>query len=337
MKQVVIPRRGPPEVLEVRNAPDPPVLPNTVRVRVHAAGINFSDLLARQGLYPDAPTLPCTVGYEVAGVVEAVGAGTAAPARIGDRVIATTRFGGQSELVVVPASSVFPLPDRWTVEQGAAFPVVYLTAHHMLVRVAAVRPGESVLVHAAAGGVGLAVAELSRILGFRVIGLASPAKHAILREYGVEPLDSRDPRWFEAARKLAPHGVDVVLDAVGADSWRHGYRLLAPAGRLICYGASGLSEGPDRNLLKILWQVLRFPRFAPLALMNDNRSVGGVNLGHLWSEQALLAPQVEALLRYARDGKISPRVDRTFPFARAAEAHRYIHERRNIGKVLLVP
>lgn len=335
MKQLVIPRYGPPEVLEVREAPDPAVLPGTVRIRVRVAGINFSDLLARQGLYPDAPKPPCTVGYEVSGLVDAVGAGVTAP-RVGDRVVATTRFGGQSELVVVPAAVVFPLPAGWSLEQGAGFPVVYLTAHHMLVRVAAARRGETVLVHAAAGGVGLAVAELSRILGFRVLGLASTGKHAILREYGVEPLDSRDPRWFDAVRSVAPRGVDVVLDAVGGDSWRHGYRLLAPAGRLVCYGASVLSEGLRRNVVKAIWRVLRFPRFGPLALMNDNKSVAGVNLGHLWNEQALLAPQVETLLGYAREGKLTPRVDRTFPLAEAAAAHRYIHERRNIGKVVLV-
>ena len=336
MKQVVIPRRGPPEVLEVREAPDPVLQPGTVRIRVHAAGINFSDLLARQGLYPDSPKPPCTVGYELAGVVDAVGPGVTTP-RGGDRVIATTKFGGQSELVVVAPGSVFPLPAGWTFEQGAAFPVVYLTAHHMLVRVAAAQRGETVLVHSAAGGVGLAVAELGRILGLRVIGLASPPKHAVLREYGVEPLDSRDPRWFEAARRLRPRGIDIVLDAVGGRSWRYGYELLAPAGRMVCYGASALSEGSRRNLLKLLWRVIRFPRFGPLTLMNDNQSVAGVNLGHIWSEQALLAPQLEALLRYAREGKITPRVDRTFAFTEAAAAHRYIHERRNVGKVLLVP
>jgi len=334
VKQVVIPRLGAPEVLELREAPDPAVVPGSVRIRVRAAGVNFSDLLARQGLYPDAPKLPCTVGYEVAGVVETVGPGVTA-FRTGERVVATTQFGGQSELVVAPAASVFPLPATWTFEQGAAFPVVYLTAHHMLVRVAAARRGETVLVHAAAGGVGLAVAELGRIFGLRVLGLASATKHDVLREYGVEPFDGRDPRWFDAVHRAMPGGVDIVLDAVGGDSWRHGYRLLAPAGRLICYGASGLAEGPTRNLVKTLWRVFRFPRFGPIALMNDNKSVAGVNLGHLWNEEAVMAPQIQALLAYAREGKVTPRVDRTFPAAEAAAAHRYIHERRNIGKVLL--
>jgi len=334
VKQLVIPRYGPPEVLEVREAPDPPVEPGTVRIRVHAAGINFSDLLARQGLYPDAPRPPCTVGYEVAGAVDAVGEGVTALRR-GELVVATMRFGGQSELVVVPAAAAFPLPKGWSFEQGAAFPVVYLTAHHMLVRVAAAQRGETVLVHAAAGGVGLAVAELGRLLGLRVLGLASTGKHDILRGYGVEPLDGRDPRWFEAVRAAAPRGVDVVLDAVGGDSWQHGYRLLAPGGRLVCYGASVLSEGSGRNLVKTLWRVLRFPRFGPRALMDENRSVAGVNLGHLWNERALLEPQVAALLGYAREGKLTPRVGRTFQLADAAAAPHYIHERRNVGKGVL--
>ena len=334
MKQLVIPRYGPPEVLTVREAPDPPVTPGAVRLRVRAAGVNFSDLLARQGLYPDAPKPPVVIGYEVSGIVDAVASDVTAPRR-GDRVIAMTRFGGQSELVVVPAARVFPLPEGWSFEEGAALPVVYLTAHHLLVRAAAARPGETALVHAAAGGVGLAVAELGRILGLRIIGLASPGKHDVLRTYGVEPIDGRDPGWPDAVRRLAPGGVDVVLDAVGGNSWRQGYALLAPMGRLVCFGASGLSSGARRNLLGVVWNVLRWPRFGPMALMNDNRAVAGVNLGHLWTAERILFPQIEALLAYAREGRIRPRVDRAFPVAEAAAAHRYLHERRNIGKVVL--
>ena len=136
------------------------------------------------------------------------------------------------------------------------------------------------VVHAAAGGVGLAVAEFGRILGLRVIGLASQGKHDILRGYGVEPLDSRDARWAEAVRALAPNGVDIVLDAVGGNSWRHGYNLLAPLGRLVCYGASELSTGRGRTLLRTVWKALRWPRFGPIKLMSQNRAVLGVNIGN---------------------------------------------------------
>jgi NADPH:quinone reductase-like Zn-dependent oxidoreductase len=335
VKQLVMTRHGGPDVLEIREAPEPALTPGGVRIRVRAAGLNFSDILARQGLYPDAPKPPCTTGYEVAGVVEAVAPGVETP-RPGDRVVATTHFGGQSEMVVVPAARVFALPAGWSFEEGAALPVVYLTAHHMLVRVAAARPGESVLVHAAAGGVGLAVAELGKILQLRVIGLCSAAKHEVLRRYGVEPLDGRDPRWPEAVHRAAPGGVDVILDAVGGDSWRQGYRLLAPGGRLVCFGASTLSRPGGQHLLAALWQLLRFPRFGPLALMSDNRAVAGVNIGHLWDRDAMMRPQIAALLRYAAAGRIKPRVDRAFPLADAAAAHRYIQERKNVGKVVLV-
>lgn len=325
MRQLVIPRYGPPEVLTVRDVPDPSVTAGSVRIRVRAAGINFSDLLARQGLYPDAPKPPFVLGYEVAGTLEADGS----------RVMAATRFGGQSELVVVPRGSVFPLPDAWSFEEGAAFPVVYLTAHHALVRVAAAREGETVLVHSAGGGVGLAVAEVGRILKLRVIGLASPAKHDVLRTYDVEPLDNRDANWPDAARRLAPRGIDIVLDPIGGKSWREGYALLAPAGRLVCYGGAELLGGERRNLLRVAWKALRWPRFGALKLMSDNRAVAGMNIGHLWDSEAIIKPQFEALLRWAREGLLHPRVDRAFPVEAAAAAHRHIHERRNIGKVVL--
>src|SRR5258708_4203563 len=203
-------------------------------------------------------------------------------------------------------------------------------------RVAAARPGERVRRQAAAGGGGLAVAEVGKSLQLRVIGLCSAAKHEVLRRYGVEPLDGRDPRWPEAVRRAAPGGVDVILDAVGGDSWRQGYRLLAPGGRLVCFGASTLSRPGGRHLLAALWQLLRFPRFGPLALMSDNRAVAGVNIGHLWDRDAMMRPQIAALLRYAADGRIKPRVDRAFPLADAAAANRYIQERKNVGKVVLV-
>jgi NADPH:quinone reductase-like Zn-dependent oxidoreductase len=229
------------------------------------------------------------------------------------------------------------MPAAWSFAEAAALPVVYLTAHHMLTRVAGARRGETVLVHSAAGGVGLAVAEFARILELHVIGLASAGKHDVLRTYGVEPVDRTDRHWPDRVRRLAPKGVDIVLDPVGGESWREGYRLLGPLGRLVCYGASELSGGTVRNLLRVVWRVARWPRFGPIALMNDNRGVLGVNLGRLWDAPAILAPQMQALLDYAREGKIKPRVDRTFPLADGAAAHRYLHERRNIGKIVLVP
>ena len=336
MRQLVIPRTGPPEVVRVREVPDPEPGPGQVRVRVHAAGMNFADLMARQGLYPDAPPLPAVMGYEVAGEIDRLGPGVSARA-VGDRVIALTRFGGHAELVVVPESRTVPLPDGWDFAEGAALPVSFLTAHHALVRIAATRQGEAVLLHAAAGGLGLAVVQLARLIGARVLGLASPAKHALLRELGVEPLDSRDARWPGAVRRAAPAGVDVVLDSVGGASYRRSYGLLAPGGRLVCLGVAALSTGRGRALLHAAWQLVQFPWFWTIRLMNDNRAVAGVNLGKLWNVEGLLRPQLDTLLEQARAGNIRPRVDRAFPLAEGAAAHAHLQSRRSVGKVVLVP
>ena len=172
MRSVWITRTGPPEVLEVRDGPEPAPGDGQVLVRVRAAGVNFADVMARLGLYPDAPKLPCVVGYEVAGTVERVGPGITG-VKPGDRVVAMTRFGGYTEAVAVPAAQVFPLPAAMSFEEGAAVPVNYLTAVLMLRHFGNVRQGNRVLVHAAAGGVGMAAIQLCRIAGAEVIGRAS--------------------------------------------------------------------------------------------------------------------------------------------------------------------
>lgn len=337
MRQVFIPRIGPPEVLEVREAPDPSAGPGEVRVRVRAAGINFADLLARQGLYPDAPKLPAVVGYEVAGVVDQVGAGVSDLA-VGDRVLGMPRFGGYTDTLVVPAGQALRMPEAMSFEEGAALPVVYLTAHHMMLFTGNLRPGSSVLIHSAAGGVGLAAIQLARTRGCQILGTASPGKHNFLREQGCQhPLDSGGD-WAAAARAVVgARGVDLVLDPVGGSSLKQGYQLLGAAGRLVCFGASAMSPGKSRSIVAALRAFLAMPRFGPIDLMNDNRTVSGVNMGHLFDRLDLLRPQFEALMAMYGRGEIKPYVDRTFPFAEAAAAHHYLHDRKARGKVLLVP
>src|SRR3954454_22283656 len=177
MRAVVITRNGPPEVLEVQERPDPPVGPGEVRIAVKAAGINFADTMARLGLYPDAPKTPCVMGYEVSGVVESIGDGVSEHA-VGDRVVAGTQFAGQAELVVVPEAQVLPLPERLSFEQGAAFPVTYGTAYAALIVRGSLRQGNRLLIHAAAGRVGIAATQIARNAGAaQIIGTASPSKH----------------------------------------------------------------------------------------------------------------------------------------------------------------
>src|SRR5437016_10376334 len=246
MRSVWITRTGPPEVLEVRNGPDPVPGPGQVLVRVRASGVSFAAVSARLGLYPDAPPRPCVVGYEVAGTVEQLGPGLDGDLPVGRRVVALTRFGGYAEAVAVPAPQVFAIPERMSFEEAAAVPVNYLTAVLMLRHFANVRAGDRVLVHAAAGGVGMAAIQLCRIAAAEVIGTASAAKHALLREAGVaHAIDYRTEDFEAAVRRLTGgRGVDIVLDATGA--FRKSYRCLAPLGRLVCFGLSGTATGMGR-------------------------------------------------------------------------------------------
>lgn len=339
MKAIWTTRAGGPEVLEVRTGPDPSPRPGEVRVRVRAAGLNFADVMGRLGLYPDAPRLPAVMGYEVAGVVDALGPGATAPA-VGTRVFAMSRFGGQTDVLCLPATQAVTMPDAMSFEEGAALPVNYLTAYHALFRVAALRPREKVLVHMAAGGVGLAALQLCRTVeGVETFGTASASKHGALREEGCHhPIDYRTVDYEAEVNGLTGgRGVDVVLDPLGGKDWRKGYRLLRPAGRLVAYGFANLATGEKRSVLRSGRELAQVPFYTPIGLMNDNRSVAGVNMGHLWGEAELLGEELSALLALHRRGAIRPRIDRVFPFEQAAEAHRHLQGRRNIGKVLLVP
>jgi NADPH:quinone reductase-like Zn-dependent oxidoreductase len=333
MRSVWIPKAGPPEILTVRDGPDPVPRPGEVLIRVRASGVNFADVSARLGVYPDAPPFPCVVGYEVAGVVEqAPGVPDLAPGR---RVVALTRFGGYAEAVAVPAAQVFPLPEALSFEQGAAIPVNYLTAVLMLRHFGNVQAGERVLVHAAAGGVGMAAIQLCRIAGAEVIGTASASKHAVLRDAGVAHAIDYRTKDFEAEVKriTGGRGVDVALDATGA--FRKSYRCLAPLGRLVCFGFSSAASGMTPNRLAAIPKLLAIPWFHPVQLMNANKAVIGVNLGHLWDRIDMLRREMLALLADAEAGRIAPVVGKTFPLSDAAAAHRYMQERQNVGKVLL--
>lgn len=338
MRQAWVTRHGGPEVFEIREAPDPEVEAGKVRIRVEAAGVNFADVLARIGLYPDAPKPPCVLGYEVAGEVDQVGPGVEG-IRVGDRVLALTQFGGYSNIVVVPPIQAVPIPAQLDAARAAAIPVNYLTAWLMLVRLGNVQKGEQVLVHSAGGGVGQAAIQICRLRGASVLGVASAGKHARLKETGVEHcLDSRTQDLVAEVRRLTGgHGVDIALDAVGGKSFRESYRCLAPLGRLMVFGMSSFAPGRTRRLLSIVQGMLATPRFHPLSLINRNRGVLGLNIGHLWTEASLLRSMLEEIVGLTGTGALHPVVDRAFPLEQAGDAHLYLQERRNFGKVVLTP
>jgi len=334
MRAVVITKHGDFSVLRVQERPDPPPPgPGQVRVAVHAAGVNFADHLARVGLYPDAPKPPVVVGYEVAGIIEAVGDGVDA-ARVGERVFAGTRFGGYAEIVNVRAADAVPLPESLTFEQGAAIPVNYATAWAALHGYGSLRAGERVLIHAAAGGVGIAAIQLAKAAGAEVHGTASPGKHQRLAELGVDrAIDYRRDGWWKG---LPPY--DIVLDAIGGKSLKRSYGLLRPGGRLVGYGASAMQQGEKRSLRTALPQLASMLRgFNLITQLQQSKAVIGLNMLALWDDRGTLQPWIEPLSQAMSAGIVQPVVHAAVPFANAGEAHRILAARENVGKVVLVP
>ncbi len=337
MQRIVIPRTGDPSVLVIEEAPDPTPGPGEVRIAVRASGINFADLMARMGLYPDAPPLPMVVGYEVGGTIDAVGEGVD-PGRVGQAVIAMTRFGGYASSVVTTSLAAVPRPEGMSAITGAAIPVVGLTAWMMCEVHGRVREGDRVLVHSAGGGVGLAALDLIKWRGATAIGTASAGKHAFLTERGYDQLIDYRNHDFEQVLK-DDVGLDLILDPVGGDSWAKGLRLLRAGGRLVVFGFSARSAGNNSTLYGSIRPLFDVPwlKFNPITLMNENKGVMGVNMGHLWDEAERVTGWLAELMKLTDQGIFRPVVDATFPFSRVAEAHQYIHDRKNVGKVILVP
>src|SRR4051794_16772440 len=342
MKAVVLTGHGGPEVLRVEERPDPSVGPGEVRIAVKAAGINFADTMARVGLYPEAPKPPCVLGYEVAGEVESVGEGVES-VKAGDRVMAGTRFGGQCELVTVPEDQIIPLEKSFTFEQGAAFPVNYATSYAALVIMGGLRAGERVLIQAAAGGVGISAIQVARSRETEIFGTASASKHDAIRAQGVDhPIDYRTQDFESEIRRITDgQGVDVIMDATGPTNFRKDYRLLRPGGKLIMYGASELSTGSGRSMRAVAGGLLRMPMatmpwWKSLSVMNENKGVFGLNM-LAWQDTEGLGRVLEPLSAELEAGILDPVVAEAFPFERAGDAHRFIAERQNIGKVVLVP
>lgn len=337
LREVVISRRGGPDVLEVRERADPEPGPGQVRIRVRACGINFADLLARLGLYPGAPRPPFAPGFEVAGVLDACADDVVGLAG-GERVGAVTPFGGYADTVIVGADQVFRIPDTLSDAEAAAAPVNYLTAIVALYRMANLSAGETVLIHGAAGGVGIAAIQLARLRRARIIGTASLKKLEALRVFGVDHPVDRDTDVELVVRRLTNgRGADVILDPLGGKSFATSYALLAPLGRLIIYGISRVAPGERRRWWQALVELWRMPRFSPVSLMYRNRAVMGLHLGRLWSEKAQLGSAMSLLLEEFAAGRLRPVVARTFPLESAPDAHRFIHDRQNIGKVVLIP
>jgi NADPH:quinone reductase-like Zn-dependent oxidoreductase len=293
--------------------------------------------MARQGLYPDAPDLPAVLGYEVAGEVDEVGDDVES-FKPGDRVMAACRFGGYAEIVAVRERDLIALPEDWSFEEGAALPVVYGTAYASLVSFGNLRSGERLLIQAAAGGVGIACTQIGKLLGAEIYGTASASKHDAIREFGVQhPIDYRDKDFADEVRRIAGEKcpLDLIVDGIGAKSWKDGYGLLRPGGRLVMIGASSFVSGEKRNLPRAAVNMAKVPRFNPIKMASESKSVIGLNMLRLWDARGSLDEWTEPLGQWLDQGLLRPVVSEAFPLERVADAHRFLGERKNVGKVVL--
>jgi len=337
MRRVVYTKRGGMNAIEILESPTPSPGEGEVLIEVHRAGINFADLMMRQGLYSPVPPFPFTPGYEISGVVRKLGEGVEGTGLvIGDRVVSLCGMGGYSEQIVALAERCFKLPESISFDQGAALPVIYLTAHHMLVYLGNFQRGETMLVHHAAVGVGTATAQLAIELGAsKVFGTASANKAEFVNSLGMRFINRESEDFVEVCKRETDGlGVHHALDPVGGKHMMRSYKALRSGGRLYAFGGSAAVKGSKRSILTALRMVLTTPKFNPFKMMTSNKAVFGVHMG-TFKDENVLKNQIFSLLKMLEEGSISPVVDKVFRFEEVAAAQQYIHDRKNRGKVLL--
>jgi NADPH:quinone reductase-like Zn-dependent oxidoreductase len=335
-QQILISRRGGPEVLQLVDAPMPQPGPGQVRLRILATGVAFADVLMREGLYPGTPPYPFAPGYDVVGEINAVGQDSGLT--IGQRVAALTVTGGYARYMAVPAEDCVAVPEEVDSASAVSLVLNYLTAYQMLHRVAAVAAGSRILVHGAAGGAGSALVELAALTGCTIYGTASKAKHGLLTRLGAVPIDYRSEDFVARIRELTGTGVDAVFDPIGGSYWRRSFATLRPGGVMVCYGASTTTSGGRRNFWNILRFLVGMPRYTPLSLLNKSVGVHGFNVTlRKKSRPDLYRADLTTLLGMLAEGRIAPVIGARVPLEQAAEAHAMLNSASVSGKIVLEP
>jgi NADPH:quinone reductase-like Zn-dependent oxidoreductase len=322
---------------ELREAPVPKAGKGEVLIKVEASGLNFADVMARRGLYKAAPPVPCILGYDVAGTVHELGEGVTG-AHIGQRVAAMTRFGGYAEYAVTRADALIPLPDEVDYVSGSSLATQALTAVYSATLATQLYPGDRVLIHAAAGGVGSYLVALAKWKGCTVYGAASPNKHPYLKEAAVDVvLDSRSRRMMHRlSERLGDDRLDVVFDNIGGKTFKKGLQLLGPAGRMVAYGAAAQNKGNSSGKLHTLRVGLGFGNQSPIGLLVRSQSLIGVNMLAIADHRPdILKSTLDEVLRLTGEGIIKPLPGTGFPAEKVAEAHDFLESRNSTGKIAL--
>lgn len=342
MKKVVIEKPGSYDRLQIKEFQKPKPAKDELLIEVKAAGVNFADCCVRMGVYSSAKEFvgwPITPGFEVSGVVLETGPDVKHYKK-GDRVIALTLFGGYTTHLISSEKFVFPLPEMLNFSEGAAFPVVFLTAFYALFEQAHPKKKDKILVHSAAGGVGSSLVQFCRLMEAEVTGVVgAPKKIDLVKSLGAhQVIDKSAKNLWEEAEKIAPDGFDVILDANGVETLRESYKHLAPGGKLVVYGFHTMfSKGLGRpNWLKIFIDYLKTPRFNPLKMTQENRSVLAFNLSYLFNRfEPLKEAANQILLPWILGKKVVIPPITTYPFEQVAKAHRDLESGLTQGKLVL--
>ena len=318
---------------EIREIDKPKAEEGQVLIKVEAFGLNFADIMARQGIYQDCPPLPAVIGYDVVGEVVEIGLGVD-NVQVGDRVTAMTRFGAYAEYAITDYRACAKIADAYPVGKATALTTQYCTAYYCLEEMLNLYPGDKVLIHAAAGGVGTALVQLAKHKGCEIFGTAGSAeKLEYLRELGVDhPINYRSSDFEQEVRKLAGDGgLDAVFDPVGGDSVKKGLRLLGSGGRVVLFGASSMT---GTNVFGKISAGLGFGFYHPAEFMMASKSMIGVNMLRIADNRPMVLKRcLEKVVQLVEDGVLDPTEAKVFPIDELAEAHEFLEGRKSIGKV----
>lgn len=335
-QEVVLPGVVEPDGLQLRERKLAAPLPGQATVRVEATGISFAEQSMRRGRYPLQPKFPFVPGYDLVGIVEAVGAGVD-PSLVGTRVAALTKTGGWSTYASLSADTLLPVPHSIDPAEAEALVVNGITAWQLLHRQAKIRRSQTIVVHGANGGVGTILTQLALHAGVRVIGLASPRHHQALQAQGVEPVDYNDPEWAQRIRAMAPNGVDAVFDNIGGAGVAKSFGLLRRNGMLVCYAIASVKNGKQSLLMEFLLLLAQLTKYN---LMPNGRKAGFYNIWGGKGRRAFLPRMKEDFMHVMMllaDGVLTPRIAARFPLAQISDAMKLAESRTVYGKVILLP
>lgn len=340
MRSIVLTSFGGLKSVKILKKPEPTVGADDVLIRVKACGLNFQDLMVRQGTIDSPPKTPFILGFECSGDIEQVGENVK-NFKVGDRVVALPEYRAWAELVVVPSKYVFAIPSNMSYQDAAAITMNYIVAYILLFDLGNLSAGKSILLHSAGGGVGQALVQLSKTVpDVKIFGLASKSKHEALQNCGITHLLERGSDYVSEVRKIAPDGLDIVLDCLCGEECSRGYSLLKPLGKYILYGSSNSVTGETRSIFsaaKSWWQV---DKVSPIKLFYDNKSLVGFNLRHLLYQHNKAEYVHEVLGKIFdlwKQQKITPVIDSKWALEDVSEAMQKMHDRKNVGKIILDP